>query len=1411
MKQIYTTRQKIARAALVCALLCAQIGVSRATPVRGQKEIEPLQGARGVISQFATVNLSELAEHERINPPAIRRQTIHEPLLSLEEPPPRPVPAGAHVTTDATRVPQAQPELSIPSPAPTASFQALADDNTRIPPDTHGAVGPNHLMVTLNSQVRVQTRAGAAISTTSLNGFWAAFGHPNVFDPKVAYDPFANRWMFISLTDFGAATSSLLIGVSQTGDPTATWNLYDIDVDSANLVFADYPNLGFNKDWIVVTSNTHRVSDRAFVASNIYVFDKARLYAGTGNSFTLFQDNTGNSQVPAVTYDNTLSTMYVVENWNGNSGGSGFLRLSTITGSVGSETLNRGIAFPSTPNPWDTAPPGGGNFAPQLGSAQKINNGDAVVQNAVYRNGSIWCAQTIFLPAGGASTRSALQWWQLGPTGALQQRGRLDDPSGNTFYGFPSIAVNRNNDVMIGYSRFSPGQYAGGAYSVRLAADPPNTLRDSVVLKSGEAPYFKTNSGTRNKWGDYSGALIDPANDTDFWTIQQYAALPAGGADRWGTWWGQVLPSSPPAPSAAEIVLYASEAPVRVGNWQVVSDATAAGGARMHNPDQGAAKRTTALASPADYFEMSFTAQANTPYRLWMRSKAQSDFWGNDSVFIQFSGSVTSGQAPTYRIGTTSATEMNLEDCSGCGIQGWGWQDNGWGIGVLGPQIFFQTTGTQTLRVQVREDGLSIDQIVLSPTNYLNSSPGALKNDTTILPRSGGGGGNPPPVVNAVTPNTGPTSGGTAVTITGSGFQSGASVTFGGTAATNVTVTNAAQITANTPARSAGSVNVVVTNPDGQSGTLTNGFTYTQPPPPPPPPTPAPQFARVFLLVEENHSFENVINGSSMPYLNSLASRYGLAMNYFANTQPSIGNYFMLTTGQIITNDSNFSGTVSVDNIVRQLTAAGKSWKSYAESLPSVGYTGDNAYPYVKRHNPFAYFSDVLDSPAQLNRLVPFSQFAADLANNQLPHFSYIIPNQLNNAHDCPAGIPSCTDADKLVAADNWLQANIAPLLASATFQQGGLLIITFDESINSDTQHGGGHIATLVISSRTRPGFQSTTFYQHQSALRLLYQALGLSNPPAAASTAPDMTEFFDMSTSPTPVVNSVSPNTGTTAGGTSITITGSGFTTGATVMVGGVPATSVNVSSGTTITAVTPAHAAGAVDVRVTNTNGLGGTLAGGFTYVQPGGETVLLADDFNDNSLDGAKWVAGNLYSGFTDTSVAAVERNQRFEIGPLRQGISGSHYNGIKSASLFNFTGAYCYVQLVQPSAANTTADAMFTLGNSVDNYYRIFVEAGSLIVQERVNGVKATLLTIAYDPASHRFWRIRHDSSTGSVIFETAPDNAGAPGAWTQRFSKPWASSVNLGAIQFELKGGTWQVEANAPGTVIFDNLRAARP
>ncbi len=298
-----------------------------------------------------------------------------------------------------------------------------------------------------------------------------------------------------------------------------------------------------------------------------------------------------------------------------------------------------------------------------------------------------------------------------------------------------------------------------------------------------------------------------------------------------------------------------------------------------------------------------------------------------------------------------------------------------------------------------------------------------------------------------------------------------------------------------------------------------------------------------------------------------------------------------------------------------------------------------------------------------------------------------------------------------------------------------------------------------------------------------------------------------------PAPTVSSITPNTGSTGGGTSVTITGTNFQTGATVRLGGTLATSVNVVNSTSITAVTPAHSAGAVDLVVTNTDTQSGTLPNGFTYTAPPPppETILLQDDFNDNSLNTSKWTANNLFSGFTDAGVPVAEAAQRIEFGPLLQNVGGSHYNGIRSTSSFSFTNGYAYVEIVQPGAANTAADAMFTLGNSVDNYYRIYVEGGTLFLQKRINAAKATLLSAPFNAVNDRYWRIRHDSANNMVIFETAPDNAGVPGAWTQRHSEPWSASVNLAVVQFELKGGTWQVEANAPGKVIFDNFKAARP
>jgi hypothetical protein len=183
-----------------------------------------------------------------------------------------------------------------------------------------------------------------------------------------------------------------------------------------------------------------------------------------------------------------------------------------------------------------------------------------------------------------------------------------------------------------------------------------------------------------------------------------------------------------------ELVLWTVDAIV-AGGWNRVTDSSAAGGVRLQSPDLGAAKLLTAAAAPAAYFELPFDALAGVPYRLWIRGKAAANSFANDSAFVQFDASVNGSGTPVYRIGTTDAAPFVLEECSGCGVSGWGWEDNGYGAGMLGPLIYFATTGTHRVRVQVREDGLGIDQIVLSSDLYLTSAPGAKKADTTILPK----------------------------------------------------------------------------------------------------------------------------------------------------------------------------------------------------------------------------------------------------------------------------------------------------------------------------------------------------------------------------------------------------------------------------------------------------------------------------------------------------------------------------------------------------------------------------------------------------------------------------------------------------------------------------------------------------
>ena len=288
-----------------------------------------------------------------------------------------------------------------------------------------------------------------------------------------------------------------------------------------------------------------------------------------------------------------------------------------------------------------------------------------------------------------------------------------------------------------------------------------------------------------------------------------------------------------------------------------------------------------------------------------------------------------------------------------------------------------------------------------------------------------------------------------------------------------------------------------------------------------------PRFDHVFIVVEENQDFSCVIGNPVMPFLNGLAAKYGVAASYYANSHPSISNYFVLTTGQAIykgrLGDSR-TDRVDVDNVIRELKQNGKTWRAYAEGVPGPGYMGGNidGTGYVKRHNPLAYFEKDISSDERAN-LAPFSQFSDDLSHNHLANYSFIVPNLFDDGHSVKGangrkqGNARCGDTSALKQTDDWLKNIFSPLLASKVFQDSGLLVITYDEASADDESDGAGHwgggrVATILVSSKVKPAYRSITLYHHESTLRLTLEALGLDENhwPGGAKNAPSMADFF-------------------------------------------------------------------------------------------------------------------------------------------------------------------------------------------------------------------------------------------------------------------------------------------------------------
>lgn len=437
----------------------------------------------------------------------------------------------------------------IPTPIPGGvaglgldmEISRLFTDSTFIPPDTMGAVGPDHIVEMINGNFEIfDKHTGASLETRSLDSFWTnrvslpAQANGGRFDPRVVYDPPSQTWFAVSI-DRGIdntvppdgileVSNNLFVGRSDGPDPTGDWDGFMIDADTVGAEeFHDYPTLGVDADGVFSCTQDFNGGGN----ESCYSFPKADLLLAAPSAANLTRFEATPAGLPAVS-----GSWQPAIDFGGSDGraavlgstGTALRRTSILGAGAAGATLAADVGI--TGDPGHAAPPAARQPNDDAGESETIENvAPRFVGNVFELGDSLWAVHAV----AGTGGNSALRWYEINETTNMVLQTGLIENTAQDFHE-PSIAANTHGDVVIGYTCSGPSLNASVCVSLGTTTGGVTTLQAPAVITNGAGFYYRDfcnppGCSERNRWGDYSATVIDPVNPCRFWAFQEYVAV----------------------------------------------------------------------------------------------------------------------------------------------------------------------------------------------------------------------------------------------------------------------------------------------------------------------------------------------------------------------------------------------------------------------------------------------------------------------------------------------------------------------------------------------------------------------------------------------------------------------------------------------------------------------------------------------------------------------------------------------------------------------------------------------------------------------------------------------------------------------------------------------------------------------